>query len=77
AWYETLSTYLLSNGFRRGIIDCTLFIKEKDGELLLVQVYVDDIIFGSTNDELCKDFERVMQEKFEMSYMGEMKFFLG
>ncbi|KAJ0936201.1 putative RNA-directed DNA polymerase [Helianthus annuus] len=77
AWYETLSTYLLQNGFRRGLIDCTLFIKERNEDLLLVQVYVDDIIFGSTNDELCKEFEQVMQEKFEMSAMGEMNLFLG
>ncbi|KAD2805416.1 hypothetical protein E3N88_38793 [Mikania micrantha] len=77
AWYETLSTHLLNNGFRRGVIDCTLFIREKDSDLLLVQVYVDDIIFGSTNDNLCKEFETVMKEKFEMSSMGEMKFFLG
>ncbi|KAJ0713791.1 putative RNA-directed DNA polymerase [Helianthus annuus] len=77
AWYATLSTYLLENGFRRGLIDCTLFIKEQDGDLLLVQVYVDDIIFGSTNDVLCRNFERIMQDKFEMSAMGEMNFFLG
>ncbi|KAJ0555461.1 putative RNA-directed DNA polymerase [Helianthus annuus] len=77
AWYATLSTYLLENGFRRGLIDCTLFIKEQDGDLLLVQVYVDDIIFGSTNDALCRNFERIMQDKFEMSAMGEMTFFLG
>ncbi|KAD3336888.1 hypothetical protein E3N88_32407 [Mikania micrantha] len=50
AWYETLSTHLLNNGFRRGVIDCTLFIHEKDGDLLLVQVYVNDIIFGERND---------------------------
>ncbi|KAJ0836902.1 putative RNA-directed DNA polymerase [Helianthus annuus] len=77
AWYATLSTYLLENGFRRGLIDCTLFIKEQDGDLLLVQVYVDDIIFGSTNDVLCRNFERIMQDKFEMSAMGEINFFLG
>ncbi|KAJ0600422.1 putative RNA-directed DNA polymerase [Helianthus annuus] len=77
AWYETLSTYLLSNGFRWGLIDCTLFIKEKGEDLLLVQVYVDDIIFGSTDDKLCKEFEKVMQDRFEMSAMGEMTFFLG
>ncbi|KAJ0805060.1 putative RNA-directed DNA polymerase [Helianthus annuus] len=77
AWYETLSTYLLSNGFRRGLIDCTLFIKENGEDLLLVQVYVDDIIFGSTDDKLCKEFEKVMQDRFEMSAMGEMTFFLG
>lgn len=74
---ETLATHLLNNGFRRGLIDYTLFIWEKDGDLLLVQIYVDDIIFGSTNEVLCKEFEKVMQDKFEMNSMGEMKFFLG
>ncbi|GJZ12345.1 putative ribonuclease H-like domain-containing protein [Tanacetum coccineum] len=53
AWYETLSTYLLDNGFQRGKIDKTLFIKRHKGDILLVQVYVDDIIFGSTKKELC------------------------
>ncbi|GJR58725.1 putative ribonuclease H-like domain-containing protein [Tanacetum coccineum] len=53
AWYETLSTYLLDNGFQRGQIDKTLFIKRVKGDILLVQVYVDDIIFGSTKKELC------------------------
>ena len=76
-WYEMLSTYLVSKGFKRGLVDCTLFSKEKGGDLLLVQVYVDDIIFGSTNDLLCKEFEQIMQEKFEMSSMGEMQYFLG
>ncbi|TLX65728.1 hypothetical protein E9993_23545, partial [Labilibacter sediminis] len=77
AWYETLSQHLLKNGFTRGKIDCTLFIKKSGDDLLLVQVYVDDIIFGSTNEELCHDFEIVMKSKFEMSAMGEMCFFLG
>ncbi|GKB48172.1 putative ribonuclease H-like domain-containing protein, partial [Tanacetum coccineum] len=54
AWYETLANYLLGNGFKRGKIDQTLFIKKQKGEILLVQVYVDDIIFGSTNKELSK-----------------------
>ncbi|XP_035842185.1 uncharacterized protein LOC118488881 [Helianthus annuus] len=77
AWYETLSPHLLTNGFTRGTVDSTLFTKEVAGHLLIVQIYVDDIIFGSTNDELCKEFEKVMKKKFEMSSMGEMKFFLG
>ncbi|GJZ07120.1 putative ribonuclease H-like domain-containing protein, partial [Tanacetum coccineum] len=58
AWYETLSTYLLDNGFQRGKIDKTLFIKRYKGDILLVQVYVDDIIFGSTKKELCIAFEK-------------------
>ena len=76
-WYETLSSYLLESGFTRGLIECTLFTKKHDGHLLLVQFYVDDIIFGSTNDVICKEFEKVMQEKFEMSSMGDMNYFLG
>ncbi|GJW64932.1 uncharacterized mitochondrial protein-like protein [Tanacetum coccineum] len=77
AWYETLSTYLLDNGFERGKIDKTLFIRRHKGDILLVQVYVDDIIFGSTNKKLCIAFEKLMHEKFQMSSMGELTFFLG
>ncbi|GJV97398.1 putative ribonuclease H-like domain-containing protein, partial [Tanacetum coccineum] len=77
AWYETLANYLLSNGFKRGKIDQTLFIKKQKGDILLVQVYVDDIIFSSTNKELCTGFEKLMKDKFQMSYMGELTFFLG
>ncbi|GKF57689.1 putative ribonuclease H-like domain-containing protein, partial [Tanacetum coccineum] len=77
AWYETLSKYLLDNGFQRGKIDKTLFIKRYKGDILLVQVYVDDIIFGSTKKEICFAFEKLMHEKFQMSSMGELTFFLG
>nr|GEY87992.1 putative ribonuclease H-like domain-containing protein [Tanacetum cinerariifolium] len=77
AWYETLANYLLENGFQRGKIDQTLFIKKQKGDILLVQVYVDDIIFGSTNKNLFKAFEKLMKDKFQMSSMGELTFFLG
>ncbi|GJY57828.1 putative ribonuclease H-like domain-containing protein [Tanacetum coccineum] len=77
AWYEILSTYLLDNGFQRGKNDKTLFIKRHKGDILLVQVYVDDIIFGSTKKELCIAFEKLMHEKFQRSSMGELTFFLG
>ncbi|GJW46334.1 putative ribonuclease H-like domain-containing protein [Tanacetum coccineum] len=77
AWYETLSPYLLDNRFQRGKIDKTLFIKRDKGDIPLVQVYVDDIIFGSTKKSLCIDFEEMMHKKFKMSYMGELIFFLG
>ncbi|GJY54213.1 retrovirus-related pol polyprotein from transposon TNT 1-94, partial [Tanacetum coccineum] len=60
AWYETLSTYLLDNGFQKGKIDRNLLIKRHKGDILLVQVYVDDIIFGSTKKELCNAFEKLM-----------------
>nr|GEV58702.1 putative ribonuclease H-like domain-containing protein [Tanacetum cinerariifolium] len=76
AWYETLSTYLLENRFRRGVIDKTLFIKNDKDDILLVQVYVDDIIFGSTKISLCIEFEGLMHKKFQMSSMGELTFFL-
>ncbi|GJY03771.1 putative ribonuclease H-like domain-containing protein [Tanacetum coccineum] len=77
AWYETLSTYLLDNGFQRGKIDKTLFIKRDKSDILLVQVYVDDIIFGSTRKKMCTEFEKMMHKKFQMSSMGELTFFLG
>nr|GEW88677.1 putative ribonuclease H-like domain-containing protein [Tanacetum cinerariifolium] len=77
AWYGTLSKYLLTNGFQRGTIDQTLFIRRKRGDFILVQVYVDDIIFGSSNPQLRREFEAFMHEKFQMSAMGELNFFLG
>ncbi|GKD20857.1 putative ribonuclease H-like domain-containing protein [Tanacetum coccineum] len=76
AWYETLSTYLLDNGFQIGKIDKTLFIKRDKSDILLVQVYIDDIIFGSTKKSLCTEFEKMMHKKFQMSSMGELTFFL-
>nr|GEU89499.1 putative ribonuclease H-like domain-containing protein [Tanacetum cinerariifolium] len=77
AWYGTLSKYLLTNGFQRGIIDQTLFIRRQRGDFILIQVYVDDIIFGSSNLQLCREFKALMHEKFQMSAMGELNFFLG
>nr|GEZ35728.1 putative ribonuclease H-like domain-containing protein [Tanacetum cinerariifolium] len=77
AWYETLANYLLENGFQRGKIDQTLFIKRQKGDILLVQIYVDDIIFGATNKDLCKSFEKLIKHNFQMSSMGELTFFLG
>nr|GEZ41320.1 putative ribonuclease H-like domain-containing protein [Tanacetum cinerariifolium] len=77
AWYGTLSKYLLKNGFQRGIIDQTLFIRRQRGDFILVQVYVDDIIFRSSNPQLCREFKALMHEKFQMSAMGELNFFLG
>nr|GEU80811.1 putative ribonuclease H-like domain-containing protein [Tanacetum cinerariifolium] len=77
ACYETLATYLLENGFQRGTIDQTLFIKKQQKDILLVQVYVDDIIFGATNKALCQSFEKLIKDKFQMSSMGELTFFLG
>nr|GFA91675.1 putative ribonuclease H-like domain-containing protein [Tanacetum cinerariifolium] len=77
AWYGTLSKYLLSNGFQMGTIDQTFFIRRQRGNFILVEVYVDAIIFGSSNPQLCREFEALMHEKFQMSAMGELNFFLG
>ncbi|GJX16691.1 retrovirus-related pol polyprotein from transposon TNT 1-94 [Tanacetum coccineum] len=76
-WYDKLSNFLVSKGFSKGSIDLTLFITNKGTDILLVQIYVDDIILGSTNTKLSKKFEKLMHIKFEMSMMGELKFFLG
>ncbi|CAM8889644.1 unnamed protein product [Rhodiola kirilowii] len=77
AWYERLSEYLLAHGYERGKVDKTLFLLRTDKHLLIVQVYVDDIIFGSTSDELVKSFTKLMESEFEMSMVGELTFFLG
>ncbi|GJZ28329.1 retrovirus-related pol polyprotein from transposon TNT 1-94 [Tanacetum coccineum] len=73
AWYETLSTYLLDNEFQRGKIDKTLFIKRHIGDILLIQVYVDDIIFGSTKKELCNAFEKFTEVKTASAPMETQK----
>nr|GEX75568.1 retrovirus-related Pol polyprotein from transposon TNT 1-94 [Tanacetum cinerariifolium] len=77
AWYDELSNFLVSKGFSKGFIDPTLFITKHGEDILLVQIFIDDIIFGSTNPKLLKQFEKLMHSKFEMSMIGELKFFLG
>nr|GEY23941.1 copia protein [Tanacetum cinerariifolium] len=77
AWYDELSTFLLQNGCSKGIIDLTLFTRRFDDDIFVVQVYVDDIIFGSTNPRYATLFFDLMKSRFEMSMMGEMTFFLG
>ncbi|GKC60668.1 retrovirus-related pol polyprotein from transposon TNT 1-94 [Tanacetum coccineum] len=77
AWYDGLSNFLVSKGFSKGSIDPTLFITKHGEDILLVQIYVDGIIFGSTNPKLSKRFEKLMHNKFDMSMMRELKFFLG
>ncbi|GJV06879.1 putative ribonuclease H-like domain-containing protein [Tanacetum coccineum] len=77
AWYATLSTFLEEHGYKRGTIDKTLFIKKDKKDIMLVQVYVDDIIFGSTRKSWCDEFEALMKGRFQMSSMGELIFFLG
>jgi hypothetical protein len=77
AWYARLSTFLLEHGYRRGAIDKTLFIKKNSRDIILVQVYVDDIIFCSTKEEWCRKFKDLMKGEFQMRAMGELTFFLG
>jgi hypothetical protein len=77
AWYEYLRDFLLTDGFKVGKADPTLFTKTIDKDLFISQIYVDDIIFGSTNKSSCEEFSRIMIRKFEMSMMGELNYFLG
>ncbi|GJZ84650.1 retrovirus-related pol polyprotein from transposon TNT 1-94 [Tanacetum coccineum] len=77
AWYDKLSSFLVEHHFTKGIVDPTLFTQRHGEDILLVQIYVDDIIFGSTNPVFSNRFAKLMKDNFEMSMMGEMKFFLG
>ena len=75
--YERLSNFLLDKDFSKGKVDITLFIKKSKYDLLIVQIYVDYIIFSATNHCLCEEFSKLMQGEFEMSMMDVLKFFLG
>ena len=75
AWYDRLKNFLLDNGFSMGKMDTTLFVKHKNQDIL-VQIYVNDIIFCSTNESMCKEFSSCMSKEFEKSMMGELKYFL-
>ncbi|GJU62393.1 retrovirus-related pol polyprotein from transposon TNT 1-94 [Tanacetum coccineum] len=77
AWYDKLSMFLIKSGFTKGVVDPTLFTRKTGKHLLLVQIYVDDIIFASTNPKACKLFAFEMNSTFKMSMMGQMSFFLG
>jgi hypothetical protein len=76
-WYECVRDFLITNGFKVGKADPTLFTKIVAKDLFVCQIYVADIIFGSTNKSTCEEFSRIMIQKFEMSMMGELKYFLG
>jgi hypothetical protein len=77
AWYERLRNFLVSNGFNVGKIDTTLFNKKIGDDLFICQIYVDDIIFGSTNQEFCEKIGDMMSWEFEISMIDELSFFLG
>jgi hypothetical protein len=77
AWYECLRDFLITNCFKFGKADPTLFTNAVAKDLFLCQIYVDDIIFGSTNKSSCEEFSSIMIQKFKMSMMGELNYFLG
>nr|GEZ26819.1 copia protein [Tanacetum cinerariifolium] len=77
AWYDTLSRFLLDNNFSKGAVDPTLFTRKTGKHILLVQIYVDDIIFASTDPKDCDMFSNEMSLKFQICMMGQMSFFLG
>jgi hypothetical protein len=77
AWYECLKDFLLRKGFEIGKADPTLFTHKVDKEIFVCQIYIDDIVFGFTNQSWCEDFSTIMTKRFEMSMMGELTFFLG
>jgi hypothetical protein len=76
AWYERLRDFLLSKGFKMGKVDTTLFTKKIGIDLFVLQIYVHDIIFRSTNQDFCEEFRKIMANKFEMSMIGELSYFL-
>ncbi|GJY30641.1 retrovirus-related pol polyprotein from transposon TNT 1-94 [Tanacetum coccineum] len=77
AWYDRLKAFLLDHSYTMGLVDNTLFTKKKDSHIIIVQIYVDDIIFGSTCQDPCDDFSKIMHNDFKVSMMGELNFFLG
>ncbi|GJR51959.1 retrovirus-related pol polyprotein from transposon TNT 1-94 [Tanacetum coccineum] len=77
AWYDRLKAFLIKHEYKMGMVDNTLFTKKKSSNLIIVQIYVDDIIFGSTCQDMCDEFAKIMHDEFEMSMMGKLNFFLG
>jgi hypothetical protein len=77
AWYSRSDKYLQQEGFRRGNVDSNLYIKVDQGNMIITEVYVDDIIFGSDDDRLSQKFSKNMHNEFEMSLLGVLTFFLG
>ncbi|GJY29025.1 retrovirus-related pol polyprotein from transposon TNT 1-94 [Tanacetum coccineum] len=77
AWYDRLKAFLLDHKYTMGLVDNTLYTKKRNSHIIIVQIYVDDIIFGSTCQESCDDFSKIMHNEFEISMMGELNFFLG
>nr|GEV73657.1 retrovirus-related Pol polyprotein from transposon TNT 1-94 [Tanacetum cinerariifolium] len=77
AWYNRIKAFLIKHEYKMGMVDNTLFTKKKSLNLIIVQIYVDDIIFGSNCQDMCDEFAKVMHDEFEITMMGELNFFLG
>ncbi|GJX39806.1 retrovirus-related pol polyprotein from transposon TNT 1-94 [Tanacetum coccineum] len=77
AWYDRLKAFLIKHEYKMGMVDNTLFTKKKGSNLIIVQIYIDDIIFDSTCQDTCDEFTKIMHDEFEMSMMGELNFFIG
>ncbi|GKE11960.1 retrovirus-related pol polyprotein from transposon TNT 1-94 [Tanacetum coccineum] len=77
AWYDKLKAFLIKHAYLMRMVHNTLFTKNSKSHLIIVQIYVDDIIFGSTCQNLCDDFAKIMHDEFEMSMMEELNCFLG
>ena len=77
AWYDRLTAYLIKHGFKKGFADTTLFIRKDKNGFVVAQIYVDDIVFGATNDSLAQFFADEMKAMFEMSMVGELTYFLA
>ncbi|GJY94831.1 retrovirus-related pol polyprotein from transposon TNT 1-94 [Tanacetum coccineum] len=77
SWYDILKAFLIKHEYKMGMVDNTLFTKKKSSNLIIVQIYVDDIIFGLTFQDMCDEFTKIMHDEFEMSMMGELNFLLG
>ncbi|CAM8877484.1 unnamed protein product [Rhodiola kirilowii] len=77
AWYERLTEFLINHGYVRGGVDKTLFVKHTRSDFIIAQIYVDDIVFGSSNQKMVDKFVEQMQSEFKMSMVGEMCYFLG
>ncbi|GJU75794.1 retrovirus-related pol polyprotein from transposon TNT 1-94 [Tanacetum coccineum] len=76
AWYDRLKAFLIKHEYKMGIVDNTLFTKKKSSNLIIVQIYVDDIIFGLTCQDMCDEFAKIMHDEFEMSMMGELNWYI-
>ncbi|GJR59551.1 retrovirus-related pol polyprotein from transposon TNT 1-94 [Tanacetum coccineum] len=77
AWYDRLKAFLIKHEYKMGMVDNNLFTKKKSSNHIIVQIYVDDIIFGLTCQDMCDKFSKIMHDEFEMSMMGELNLFLG